>query len=86
MVRYLLIIGALLVIAGPLRRPVLSAWRPLLSLIIGGLIARIIVLQLMAGSPRWMATIGPLIGAFVIGGAIRELLGDVLPPRKDKDA
>ena len=86
MIRYLLFAAAFLLIIGPLRRPLFSAWRLVLPLIIGGIAGHVIVSRFMPGAPAWMKIVGPLMATFMIGGAIRELLATVFPQRRDTDA
>lgn len=87
MVRNLLICLAVLVVMGPLRRPLLSVWRVVIPLAVGGIGGFVLVSRFMQGAPAWMMIAGPVFGAFMFGGAIMEGIDDILgPPRRDKDA
>ncbi len=76
----------LMLIAGPLRKPMFSVWRMTFPLIIGGIVGFVIVNKFMSGAPAWMKIAGQVMAAFMIGGAIRELLATVFPQRRDTDA
>ena len=82
MIRILLLVGVLLLLVGPLRRPFFSAWRLSLPLVggavVGGLIACYMVKQ---GAPTWIMLVGPVLGAVALGGAAKELLDDVFGPK-----
>jgi len=73
-------------IAGPLRKPMFSVWRMTFPLIIGGIVGFVIVNKFMSGAPAWMKIVGQVMAAFMIGGAISELLATVFPQRRDSDA
>ena len=62
-----------LLIIGPLRKPLLSAWKITLPLTVGSVIGYIIVTRYMYGVPGWMLIVGPFFGAFLLGPAIKEL-------------
>jgi len=78
--------AVLLLIAGPLRKPMFSVWRMTFPLIIGGIVGFVIVNKFMSGAPAWMKIVGQVMAAFMIGGAISELLATVFPQRRDSDA
>ena len=77
MVRILLIIGAVLVVTGPLRRPILGAWKFLVSAFVGGIVGVLVVGRLIHGAPPWMMVAGPVFMAIVFGNLGRELLDDM---------
>ena len=64
---------ALLLIAGPLRKPLLAQWRVAVPLAAGAIIGFIVVAKLMPGAPGWMLFVGPVFGAFTFGPAVVEL-------------
>ena len=83
MIRFLLITVALLLVIGPFRRHLLSAWRLVLPLAIGGGVGFFLVQsRRFIGAPGWLLWVGPVFCAFVIGGAIQEWIDDLMPPRK----
>ncbi len=86
MVWILLIAFLILLVTGPMRRPIILAWRSLVPLILGGIVGHIVVTRFMPGAPPWMTIVGPAMSAFMIGGAISELLATVFPQRRDRDA
>lgn len=87
----LFLIAVALLLLGPLRKrflfPLLAAWwRTVAALVVGGVVGHVIVSRFMPGAPAWVTIAGPAMSAFMIGGAIRELLATVFPQRRDKDA
>lgn len=88
--RFFLIAVALLLL-GPLRKrflfPLLAAWwRTVAALVVGGVVGHVIVSRFMPGAPAWMTIAGPAMSAFMIGGAVHELIMTVFPPRSDRNA
>lgn len=69
----LIILLVILLVIGPLRRPLLSAWMIILPLTVGSILGYIIVTRFMSGVPSWMLIVGPVFGAFMLGPAIIEL-------------
>ena len=77
------IVLMLLLFLGPLRRrfflPFLAAWwRSTVPLIAGGIAGVLVVNKLMPGAPGWMKIVGPVMAAFMIGGAIEALFHNLL--------
>lgn len=71
--KVLIILLAVLLIIGPLRKPLLAAWMITLPLTLGSIIGYIAVTRLMHGAPGWMLFVGPVLGAFIFGPVIIEL-------------
>lgn len=69
----LIMLLVILLVVGPLRKPLLSAWKITLPLAVGSVIGYIVVTRLMYGVPGWMLIVGPFFGAFLLGSAIKEL-------------
>ena len=86
---WIALIGIALLL-GPLRRRVVlpllcGYWTVILPLAVGAAVGHWIVTRLMPGAPPWMRIVGPFFSAFMLGGAVRELIVTVFPPRRDKD-
>jgi hypothetical protein len=89
--KIILLAAIVLLLLGPLRRrllfPFLTAWwRTVIPLVAGGIVGHVVVSRFMRGAPPWMMLVGPFMGAFGIGGAIRELLANTFPERRERNA
>lgn len=88
--RWIIVIGAMLLLLGPLRRRLLlpllcGYWTVIFPLVIGAAVGHWVVVRLMPGAPAWMTIAGPLMSAFMLGVAVHELFVTMFPPRRDKD-
>lgn len=73
----LIVLLVILLIIGPLRKPLLSLlsawWMIILPLALGSIIGCVAMRRFMPYAPRWLLIAGPLFGAFMFGTAIVEL-------------
>lgn len=81
--KLLIVLVILLLLAGPLRRPLLRSWMLILPFIIGGIIAWPIVIKHMSGSATTpMIIIGFIFAGLVIAGTIKQFIDETMrPPR-----
>jgi hypothetical protein len=71
----------LLLIAGPLRKPLLASWRTTLPVIAGGFLGfSFAVVFVRFGAPAWTLILGPLAGVLIIGSEGRKWFHDNFPP------
>ena len=89
MMRHLLVISGfisgLLLIIGPLRRPLLSQWRLVLPLAIGGTVGWFVIhSKHFLGAPGWMMIVGPVFAGLILGGTIKQGIDEILGPPKGK--
>jgi len=61
--------------------PFLAAWWRNLVALSFGTVAGFAAVGMMHGAPAWMMLFGPVVGAFVVGGGVRELIDCIFPPK-----
>lgn len=80
---WILLIGVALLLVGPLRRPILSAWRFVLPAVVAGIAGFVLAAMFVnAGAPAWMMVFSPIIAVFVIGTAGKKWFDQNFPPRE----
>jgi hypothetical protein len=77
MMKILLGVFTLLMVAGPLRKPLIEAWRIVVPLAAGAIIGLIVVVKLMPSASGWMMIARPLRGAAIICTAVKEFFDNI---------
>ena len=73
MIRFILLVAVVLLFLGPLRRPFFSNWRFTIPLTIGAIAGFfLVVLFVCFGEPPFMLLVGPVLGMFIIGSALKD--------------
>lgn len=77
MIWLLIAVGVVLLMAGPLRKRFLAAWRFTLPAVASGILGFVLAgMFVKAGAPAWMMIVGPVIAALMIGGAGKKWFDD----------
>ncbi len=83
MIRFLIIAAVLLLIAGPLRKRLLAAWRFVVPAALGGIVGLVLAVMFVGtgGAPVWLIFVVPIIASLMIGSAGKKWIDDNIGPK-----